>query len=86
QTDIIPKLCFSDSGRSKTWRFVKISSSNFLTITILSLYEKVKSSPTFGRERRLEFPAFCVESGREPFDLGAVTSAENSACVCSCVL
>ncbi|GBM32385.1 hypothetical protein AVEN_239780-1 [Araneus ventricosus] len=37
QTDIIPKLCFSDSGRSKTWRFVKISSSNFLTITILSL-------------------------------------------------
>ncbi|CAL1263731.1 unnamed protein product, partial [Larinioides sclopetarius] len=42
QTDIIPKLCFSDSGRSKTWRFVKISSSNFLTITILSLYEKVK--------------------------------------------
>ncbi|CAL1282291.1 unnamed protein product, partial [Larinioides sclopetarius] len=29
QTDIIPKLCFSDSGRSKTWRFVKISSSNF---------------------------------------------------------
>ncbi|GBM15109.1 hypothetical protein AVEN_242156-1 [Araneus ventricosus] len=34
QTDIIPKLCFSDSGRSKTWRFVKISSSNFLTITI----------------------------------------------------
>ena len=44
QTDIIPKLCFSDSGRSKTWRFVKISSSNFLTITILSLYEKVKSS------------------------------------------
>ncbi|CAL1294604.1 unnamed protein product, partial [Larinioides sclopetarius] len=42
QTDIIPKLCFSDSGRSKTWRFVKIASSNFLTITILSLYEKVK--------------------------------------------
>ncbi|GBM25491.1 hypothetical protein AVEN_83931-1 [Araneus ventricosus] len=37
QRDIIPKLCFSDSGRSKTWRFVKISSSNFLTITILSL-------------------------------------------------
>ncbi|GBO42049.1 hypothetical protein AVEN_17267-1 [Araneus ventricosus] len=37
QTDIIPKLCLSDSGRSKTWRFVKISSSNFLTITILSL-------------------------------------------------
>ncbi|GBN97013.1 hypothetical protein AVEN_267842-1 [Araneus ventricosus] len=37
QTDIIPKLCFSDSGRSKTWRFVKISSSNFLTVTILSL-------------------------------------------------
>ncbi|GBN60764.1 hypothetical protein AVEN_99886-1 [Araneus ventricosus] len=37
QTDIIPKLCFSDSGRSKTCRFVKISSSNFLTITILSL-------------------------------------------------
>ncbi|GBM92554.1 hypothetical protein AVEN_272846-1 [Araneus ventricosus] len=37
QTDIIPKLCFSDSGRSKTRRFVKISSSNFLTITILSL-------------------------------------------------
>ncbi|GBM66277.1 hypothetical protein AVEN_235780-1 [Araneus ventricosus] len=36
-TDIIPKLCFSDSGRSKTWRSVKISSSNFLTITILSL-------------------------------------------------
>ncbi|GBO13805.1 hypothetical protein AVEN_36218-1 [Araneus ventricosus] len=24
-------------GRSKTWRFIKISSSNFLTITILSL-------------------------------------------------
>ncbi|CAL1283116.1 unnamed protein product, partial [Larinioides sclopetarius] len=41
QTDIIPKSCFLDSGRSKTWRFVKISSSNFLTITILSLYEKV---------------------------------------------
>ncbi|GBM36565.1 hypothetical protein AVEN_162011-1 [Araneus ventricosus] len=38
QTDrLILKLCFSDSGRSKTWRFVKISSSNFLTITILSL-------------------------------------------------
>ncbi|GBN42059.1 hypothetical protein AVEN_218863-1 [Araneus ventricosus] len=36
-TGMIPKLCFSDSGRSKTWRFVKISSSNFLTITILSL-------------------------------------------------
>ncbi|GBN99199.1 hypothetical protein AVEN_196503-1 [Araneus ventricosus] len=36
-TDIIPKLCFSDSGRSKTWRFVKISSSNFLSITIISL-------------------------------------------------
>ncbi|CAL1290224.1 unnamed protein product, partial [Larinioides sclopetarius] len=35
-------MCFSDSGGSKTWRFVKISSSNFLTITILSLYEKVK--------------------------------------------
>ncbi|GBL90019.1 hypothetical protein AVEN_112240-1 [Araneus ventricosus] len=34
---MIPKLCFSESGRSKTWRFVKISSSNFLTITILSL-------------------------------------------------
>ncbi|CAL1282537.1 unnamed protein product, partial [Larinioides sclopetarius] len=28
------------------WRFVKISSSNFLTITILSLYEKVKSNET----------------------------------------
>ncbi|GBM95807.1 hypothetical protein AVEN_165507-1 [Araneus ventricosus] len=35
QIDLIPKLCFSDSGTSKTWRFVKISSSNFLTITIL---------------------------------------------------
>ena len=46
QTDIIPKLCFSDSGRSKTWRFVKISSSNFLTITILSLYEKAKNEKT----------------------------------------
>ncbi|GBN52501.1 hypothetical protein AVEN_259697-1 [Araneus ventricosus] len=37
QKHIIPKLCFSDSGRSKTWGSVKISSSNFLTITILSL-------------------------------------------------
>ncbi|CAL1273476.1 unnamed protein product, partial [Larinioides sclopetarius] len=27
----------------KTWRFFKISNSNFLTITILSLYEKVKT-------------------------------------------
>ncbi|GBM98605.1 hypothetical protein AVEN_242611-1, partial [Araneus ventricosus] len=24
--DLIPKLCFSDSVRSKTWKFVKISS------------------------------------------------------------
>ncbi|GBL89262.1 hypothetical protein AVEN_225806-1 [Araneus ventricosus] len=43
-TDIIPKLCFLDSGRSKTWRFVKISSSNFLTIT--SKYPNDSSSLT----------------------------------------
>ncbi|GBN57622.1 hypothetical protein AVEN_121767-1 [Araneus ventricosus] len=36
ETDIIPKWCFSDSGRSKTWRFVKASSSIVLMIALLS--------------------------------------------------
>ena len=46
-TDKIVKPSFSDSGRCKTSRFVKISISIFFTITILPLYEKVKSTQHF---------------------------------------
>lgn len=45
QTEIIPKQCFSDSLRSKKYRFFKIWNSNILTITTFYLcfiYEKVR--------------------------------------------
>ncbi|GBO14083.1 hypothetical protein AVEN_73410-1 [Araneus ventricosus] len=60
QTDMIPKLCFSDSGRSKTWRSVKMSSSNFLTITILSLCTlRIRESKNgFQQQQQQPGPAF----------------------------
>ncbi|GBO18933.1 hypothetical protein AVEN_272937-1 [Araneus ventricosus] len=55
----IPKLFFPDSGRSKTWRFVNISSSNFLTITILSLCilrtRESKKCDDASRARKISF-------------------------------
>ncbi|GBN89566.1 hypothetical protein AVEN_2598-1 [Araneus ventricosus] len=86
QTDIIPKLCFSDSGRSKTWRFVKISSSNFLTITVLSLCILRKRESKKGNKKTiLLIDSHCIEHSSAHFYLlGTDSDSDKEAADVDC--